>query len=163
MPRNVFIAKLNGEIIGKRTSLSRTYTHCVAARYSYEYARQNLNRSYSDGETWDYLTECSQRIVGSLRSSGTRIDGSTWEFRVEQHEVDKALIELAGRTREQFIADRRAERLANLEKNREAGFYDRWNVMTWCGRLDLAQKQVSAYCKAKHYAEVKLLEAERAR
>lgn len=117
----------NGAVHTRKSD--RIYTHTVVARWSKERALQRAKSSASitqDGKNWDYETAIA---------NGTKV---TWVNFPEQQAEHKArcIASLAGRSRDQYVADHLAKRIADVE----AADYVVFRNIGWCGRLDLAHK-----------------------
>lgn len=153
-------------LVHKRTSQSRTYSHAVFARPSYEHAVANAQHkdwAKTEGSNFAYYL----RIAGGRDAYPTKnyraMHADKWsaaEIAEEQVRVDaenakrvaNAQARVEGHTLESYLAAQQAERLANVEAARVAGKYDSFVCLGWCGRRDLAEKQAAA--NRGKYAEV---------
>ena len=142
---NKFIAKHNGEIVGRRTSKDRTYTHCVAFIPSYDVALAHVTsdaaRAY-EARDWDYMKAC--------------VDGSKPIYDMRYMDVYRLAVEQGSDAYVQGRLDRAA---AAIEAKKAEGYYSTMQVATWCGRRDLAEKEYRSRVGSKYLSEVAILEA----
>jgi hypothetical protein len=154
-----YVALIDGKQIGKRSTESRTYTHCVAAKPSYEAAKRQAVEGWdvADADSFEYYSTVARATVGDPKYPG---DAYLDKHRIEQRDIDDAKRELGGATTAaEFHQLRAAARLAKIEADKAKGRFDEWGVQTWCGRLDLAHKEAAARRNGSYFAEVRVLEA----
>jgi hypothetical protein len=136
-----FIAQLpNGEI-AKRTSLNRTPTHAVVGRHNYERAVSRIPAAETYFEDFAFHAGIVEgRWPADWASKGI---GKTPPTATD---IAEAIRDLKGcTTKEEFAAMRRSEARAEIEKMKADGFYDRFEAITWCGSLALAQKAMDRF------------------
>lgn len=147
-----------------RNSQNRVYTHCVVAKPSYEAALRAADAwAPQHGSNFAYYTEeladgCTGHVyryhAESEESYAARAAAQSAERKAHYTE------ELGGDTnRAAYIARKIAEEKAAIEKMRAEGYYDRWDVVGWCGRLDLAQKLASSKLCNSYWATTAVVEA----
>lgn len=139
----------------KRTSKSRSYTHTVVALRSYSFDLDRANSKVWDkeeGKNFDYYS----LIAFGNDPHPCRCYRTPDRWTAEQIAEEAASVEamnakritdaadrVTGHTRETYLAARRADRVARVEKAKAEGRYAQWENLGWCGRLDLAQKLAS--------------------
>jgi hypothetical protein len=62
-------------------------------------------------------------------------------------------------TKADYVAELRATFRAVVAQNYANGVYDRWEIVGWCGRPDLAHKLAASTLARGYHAEAKVLEA----
>lgn len=135
-----YVARLNGKIVGKRTTANRTYTHAIVVQRVEEYAR---NAAYNRGADWiksdrknfAYFVEKAAAGVSHHHYWG---DEAT---RAAAHAADVAKV-AAGI--DAYLEAQRQASIASFEKGLAGGRYEPF-VAAWAGRLDLAQKAVGQH------------------
>lgn len=127
MPRTTYLAILNGNVVGKRTSENRVYTHVVVGRpdYDADMKRADCDWSYQ-GSDFDYFASQGDTKHGGCNSAA------------------------------EYMAKKRADRVAEVEAKKAAGHYDKFEALTWCGRIDLAHKQLRTGWA--YYTDLQILE-----
>lgn len=119
-----------------RNSQSREYTHCVMVEYDHDVLRAAAEKAYrakgwmrTYASNWRYLHETA---------------AGTDHFPSPERMADaKAQLE-ATPDFESYAEHCVVDQLAKLEEAIAKGYYDP-GVVTWCGRHDLAVKQLSKY------------------
>jgi len=136
--------------VATRTSQNRVYTHCVAVRMDFEYAYEQAAK-YGNWEVhkrnWEYFKREADPATARHRNLG----GKTSENLAEQDRI-------AGLTLTQYRAELTGQAIEEVLKAKDEGFYEKWQVVGWNGRLDLAQKLASQH-SGPSYAEVRIIEA----
>lgn len=149
-----YVARYNGEIVGTRTTASRTYTHAVVAQWNEAESRAaayGYKATETDRKNFNFYSFIAQQEPGKICTPpGWRM---TTTFTAEEITKDKALVDGG------FDAYAERQRQRNIEwfELRLSEGYFKPFVATWCGRLDLAQKEYSrrgAYALAIVPAEV---------
>jgi hypothetical protein len=133
-----YIARLEGKIVGKRTSESRTYTHAVVVQPSESEARAacyGYTATKDDRANFDYYTNVA--TLGMKHSH--YYEGSDI--------VERAKEQVEGGF-EAYVARLKARAIERFEERVTKGEYQP-HAVTWCGRLDLAHKE-AARRKAYH-------------
>jgi len=141
-----------------RNSTSRTYSHAVIARRSYDSALASAEARRDPN--YDYY-----RAI----ADGTSRHLVAYSYRTaEQHAarlkavVATALAHLDGAdSREAYVAAKRAEAVARVEADEAAGEFDGWAVLGWAGRPDLADKLAASSRNRGCWADVTVVEAQR--
>lgn len=122
-----YVAKFEGEIVGKRTSKDRTYTHAIVVIPSREYHRK---------AAYDYVADATDKSNFNYYLS---IAEGRSKFTHSQDEVIKASIKVDGGF-DAYVERIRQGKIANFEKQTfEPG------VVAWAGRVDLAEKAARQY------------------
>lgn len=149
----------NGETF-KRVSTSRTYSHCVIGRRSYEVAMARATSAQAqrnDGSDWDYFTACANRTYNDFPSFYT--PDQVEKLRDQRQEAHKDFAE-KNPDRAAYVARKLAERIEEVEQLKAKGEFDRFFQIGWASRLDLAQKAASAAMTGGYYAETRYVEAQ---
>lgn len=156
---NKFEAVMPDGNIGKRSSKSRFYSHCVAVRRSYENALANAKREHpTDRRNFEYHR-------AYLDGSSKHLKKLSWESDERYAErVEKAIEDAKKWLRgfdnvDDWIADCIKRAIASVEQAKAEGAYDRWAISGWCGRADLAAKLFASESNKDWIAEAKILEA----
>jgi len=126
-----YVARLNGEIIGKRTSVSRTYSHAIAVQRVEEYARRqayDYKVTKTDRSNFNYYTEIAEGRSPYQHTTDEVVRASGL--------IDGGFDAYAARLRDRAIA--------SFEAGKANGHYEPF-VAAWAGRLDLAHKAVSQH------------------
>jgi len=136
-----YVARLNGTIVGKRTTKDRTYTHAIVVQWSEENARKRAyeyRATEQDRRHFDYFT---QIVEQGIEHEHVRVDKWRKEPDLKVLEGAKANIEggLDG-----FVARIKARMIEGFERSLAKGGFDPC-VAGWAGRLDLAQKAVASH------------------
>lgn len=146
MTKNVHTAILPDGRVAKRTSLNRVYPYCVAVRDSYEYALMAAKQWLKvDADNYGYY----------LRE----LDPATRRYSQSEKQLAEFADEVAGCPgANAYCAKLIAKRVAAVEKAKAEGRYERWGVLGWNGRLDLAQKLCDSARAKPFYAETVIVE-----
>ena len=143
-------------VVHTRTSASRTYSHAVIGRRSYDralasakaYRNPNYEyyRSIADGTSrhlvaysWETAEEHAARYAKARAEAVEELDGAE--------------------SAEAYIAAERAKRVASVEAKKAAGKFGEWSVLGWAGRPDLADKLAAS--SRNDWVDVTVLEAQR--
>lgn len=155
-----FIAKVDGNVVGKRTSKDRTYTHCIVGRKSVgRYYAEAAAFWKSDADNWDYYRK--QVESGPGGTTYHHGDGRAFTLTTSEKDYERAKVILAEHPApEGFQKARAAKRTEELSKRFPGGNAD-LEVYTWCGRLDLAHKQLSSFGKSGYYSDLRIVEVEK--
>jgi hypothetical protein len=120
-----------------RSSATRVYTHMVVIK---------LGQVYADRKLAERIEHTKKQGPKDYRFYLSVIDG-TWftknGWAINSADQAKYTAKLAGRTLEQYMADRLAQLQVEWNKEVAIGEYDRYGSLGWCGRHDLAQKLAS--------------------
>ena len=155
---NKHTAVLPDGTVATRNSKNRVYPYCVAVR-----------------EGYDHALALAKMLIESDRSNyayyKAKLDGTSKWLAKSQWETDEVYAERIAKE----LAEAEAEvgdcetaanyqrklierRVARVEANRAKGYYDKWGVLGWTSRLDLAQAS-AASARAKGYlAEAVIIE-----
>jgi hypothetical protein len=137
MAKKLTVTAPDGTVLTRKTD--RTYTHAILVRRSYENALARASKpSAVDGENWQFHLEMG---------AGTHELAQKKSWQTEERHA----AELAGHkaradqysTREAAIEGERQARIAAIEALKKSGHFDRWGALTWCGRPDLAAKELA--------------------
>jgi hypothetical protein len=151
MAKHKYVAKLDGKVVGKR-STDRTYTHAVVVQDSEAVARSaayDYVADESDRENFEYYTAIADLGIRHDHGARTRpyfADHSGERLATMkrcQDEDSSATINGAVESVEGgfdgYVARLRAEQIRRFEERRAEGRFEPY-VIGWCGRPDLAQK-----------------------
>lgn len=145
-------------VVHTRNSTSRTYSHAVIARRSYDSALASAEAYRCPN--YEYYRSIAD---GTSRHLAPR----SWQT-ADQHAarlkaaVATALADLNGaESAEAYVAAKRAEAVARVEADEAAGEFDEWSVLGWAGRPDLADKLAASSRNRGCWADVTVLEAQR--
>lgn len=142
-------AYLGDEMVGKRTTKSRTYTHAVVIQFDEDQARTeaydtDLSTKFMKGHRRNYAYKAE--IAGLPATGGTTHHTNNGHKFTLNHDADDVAKErdfLAKYpTPEAHCEAIRVRRIERFENAVESGEYEP-GVTGWCGRLDLAQKLAS--------------------
>lgn len=135
----------NGQIAKRRTP--RAYTHVVIGEWDADSARRRFEELVGTnaelhGSNFDWYTE----------QSGPNAKVYDWDGTLAEVNA-KALAELAGRSREQYVADMIEQDRAKMEERNEqnAGTH----LLRWSQSLNAAMKGVD-YFRKYHYRNVRV-------
>ena len=125
-----YTVTFNGQTFTRKSE--RTYTHLVLATSNLEHAISSVHeRANSNTFLRDYQYYCREA------------DETTRKY--SHSEKETALFkEIAAKALEQHRQDVIAKDLATIEAHRLAGDFEKFNVVGWCGREDLAEKSASS-------------------
>lgn len=135
-----YIAKFDGKVVGKRTTKDRTYTHAVYVLPSKEWHCRQAHdyvATATDRSNYDYYLACAEgrrqcTSVDQIASS-VKVDGGFGAY----------------------IERVKARRIKDFEQRDFAG-----EIVTWCGRLDLATKAARGFASQPWNEKVEIVEAE---
>lgn len=97
----------------------------------------------TDGENYDYSAACIKNGKHMNLMGFAHYQNDTG--RHAKHVAESIDFIRGAKSREEFMSDRQAERVASVE----ARDYSVWHNAGWCGRLDLAQKLAAKHTGAK--------------
>jgi len=136
-----YVARLNGTIVGRRTTKGRTYTHAIIVQSIEEASRKDAYEyrpTKTDRSNFDYYS----RIVAQ-GIEGEHVCVNSWRTEPDLKALADAKAKIEGGF-DAFIARKRAEQIAAFEHWKAQGGYEP-RVAAWAGRLDLAQKAVGSH------------------
>ena len=151
MSKTTYIATAPDGTIGKRTTENRIYTHAVIGRHSYEKdlaGAHDKGSQKADGQNWDYHMALA---------AGTHEHCKFQHLDDDAHRAEWAAFAAAFPTRAGYIETQHAARVARVQDRKAEGYYEVWHTLTWCGRLDLAQKQIGA--NSKYWVDLQVVPA----
>jgi hypothetical protein len=157
----IFYAKLPNGVVAKRSSQTRTYTHCVAIRESFEHALKSAEdapaRSLHE-ENYRYYLACAAGKHEHVQFAG---DDTAWKKASAERRLAEAKRVTAkwGDDVESYLDERRQQEIAAVYAARDAGWFDCWGVVGWNSRLDLAEKEASHRRSREGVEDVVILEA----
>jgi hypothetical protein len=144
---NKYTASIDGVVIGKRTSKSREYTHCIAVKWCKAYSlklAQDQCWMETDRKNYDYY----------MRELAANPEGLQWLRKEVKERV------MAATDRDDWARSEMESRVANVHRtDKETDSYTGWHVITWCGRWDLAAKEYAKWSGRADVAQCRLLEA----
>jgi hypothetical protein len=141
MPKNIHTATIDGRTF-TRTSASRVYTHCVAIRtlLTNEHKNKIQAAEREEQQAAEYLKAAER---GFVVVCGRRYPETAETFRNRADDCARRSINLRSDAR------KIAARIEAGEK-----YASEWVAATWCGRLDLAQKEAAR----RDWCETRILE-----
>lgn len=143
-----FIAALPDGSFATRSSQSKVYTFCVAVRDSYENALKVAGAHYDvDASNYKYY-------VRELNPA-TQVYAHSPSYLAD---IAKKIEGIA--SAKEFMAAEAARRVAYVEARKADGYYDRWGVLGWCSRHDLAIKLANSQGSSAHFAEAAICAVE---
>lgn len=169
-----YIARLDGKIVGKRTTKDRTYTHAVVAQRDEEHYRK-LAYDYiaSENDVTNFgrcnlIARCEGNIF-DLRSwekpadvAGQTIyhgnDNVAYYFSHTAKDIIEAKSIIAAGWLA-YVESRRQDQIKSFEREKTLGHFEP-HAITWCGRPDLAEKAKSSHWRASHCSNVWVVPAE---
>lgn len=159
MAKTTHIARDRNGFEHRRASQSRVYSHTVVARPSYRAALMlaaEIDKTDRGNFAYHHdLATKGERDLG--RGMVTRLDSFGRDPEVERA---KHIAELAGAaTAEEYATAKRDARVAKIEELKAKGYYDAFQNLGWCGRLDLAQKLAAKEGGSAYWEEVTILPA----
>lgn len=122
-----YIARLDGTIVGTRTTKDRTYTHAVVVQLSEDWARDkayNYVPNDTDRSNFEYYVKIAEGRSSFAQTTENVLKASAL--------IDGGFDAYVERIREAAIA--------RFEAEVKRGKYEP-EAVTWCSRLDLAHKQ----------------------
>lgn len=154
MKINYIATDANG-LTHTRSTKSRSYTHMVVIKRSYDAAiaaASDRHWAKTDASNFDYYLRIAEGRSSHYPSTRycpqypERYDAAAIadeEARLSASDAAKVVEAKAvveGHTVASYVAQQLAKRLARVEALKAEGYYDRWCDAGWCGRLDLAHK-----------------------
>lgn len=141
-----------------RTSKNRTYTYAILTRRSYEHALAQASQiSTTDKKNHDFHVA----MANGTDALSVKPDYRSQEDHDRQMAGYKAHAAEAP-NRDAYAVMKRDARVLAVEAMKKSGVYDRWSAITWCGRPDLASKELSRAHANPHYADAVMAEAKAA-
>lgn len=131
--------------VHQRKSENRTYTHAILVRPSYEAALKyaSTHQPYPDVPNFEYY---SKVVNGTSPYSQSESEIATAKDHVDGCADASA-----------YMVKMSARRVADVEARKAKGDFDTFQARTWCGRPDLAQKELATAARFS-YAEVLMVE-----
>lgn len=143
MAKKTYKVTVDGFTFTRRTD--RTYSHVVVSRSNKEadLARAIERAEYDAKTNWAFY----------IREAGPNPQFAN------QHSVEQLARykRIASLTQAQYLAEQVEEATARIADQEANGYYTKLNAFAWCGRLDLAQKQVDQAHKYQ-LLDVKIVE-----
>ena len=133
-----FLATMPDGQVAKRTSRTRTYEYMVAIRLSYKEALMSAKQLRdTDISNFQYCRRESDAATAKYNPSK-----ASWRVgETDEEYFAKNATEIEDcKTGADYQRKLIKKRIAEVEKAKAAGYYDKWGSAGWCGRLDLAQK-----------------------
>jgi hypothetical protein len=120
-----------------RNSKTRTYTHAVIGKRSYDMDVRGASIGWesTDHSNFKFYTV-----------------GNGQEDRSDDGVKARMLNNV-----DEYMEYKLADRLRKIEDKRREGYYDQWVCLGWCGRRDLAEKQLNQW---PGYSEKRIVEAQ---
>jgi hypothetical protein len=136
-----YIARLDGKIVGRRTTKARTYTHAIVVQRIEELARKDAyeyTATKEDRRSFDYYTAVAARTTETQvpHPAGFNYTSSASEIADAKQRIEGGF--------DAFIARKRADYIERFEAHKAKGGFEP-QVAAWAGRLDLAQKAVGQH------------------
>jgi hypothetical protein len=156
---NKHFAQLPDGTVVTRNSENRTYTHLVAYRPSREHAEQRAMTVHPYMRSnHKYYVACAAGLHEHARAAEGdpqwKIDSAA-----QSRAKGEAYVAKYGEDLETAMAMQVEEARIGVEKAAAKGYYDRWQVEGWSGRLDLAQKLLARTQGRESIAEARIIEA----
>jgi hypothetical protein len=154
MTKTNYIAKLDGKIIGTRSS-ERAYTHAVVIQHSEAWYREQAHsvayaKGHNSKSNFDYYVKIADGGVDAERAEYKYTPLSQIEERVAE------AVAIRDMGYDAWVEQRRQ---ANIARHEASNFQPA--VLCWNGRLDLAQKEAAKYQGRPGIANVWVVEAEK--
>lgn len=149
MSKTKYIARLNGETVGTRSS-DRVYTNAVVIQRSEAAARKaayEYRSTTSDSSNFEYIS-----IIAQGRSP--------YDFNKTEKATSDAKAQVEGGF-DAYVRRLRERAIASFERYLADGHFTPV-AATWCGRPNLAQKEAAKYRSAVNIENVWIVEAETA-
>jgi hypothetical protein len=122
----------------------------VIGRNDYEHDLKYAKQTERDASDWRYYASQAEAGVGNVYCHG---DGTQSRYPVSQTEYDRSKeIVDTYKTLDGFLAAKVDERVSEIERKKLDGYYEKLEVLTWCGRLDLAHKQLGQWTRYRDLA-----------
>lgn len=133
----------NGQTFTRATE--RIYTHAILVRSDYLLCRDSAIASAIEYARVNYAYYVKEANPDTREHNHSAAELARYA-------------EIAAMTLDQFHLKARADAAASIEAKRAAGEYDRFGVLEWCGRNDLAHNALGKARQRGYYAEVVLVE-----
>lgn len=143
---------------------NRVYTHAVIGRVSHAHAikvwtEPSKQRLDVDRSNWGYYNRLlgtngfpHKPVTANLHESDER-----FAARKKYHEDDARKHIGDCTTFEEYLRSVLKHQLDRIEDSRASGYYDRFGVIGYCGRLDLAQKLLAG-SQSGYYEDLAIVE-----
>lgn len=146
--------------IAKRSSENRTYTYCVAVRLSYAAALKfamSPDWEKCERRNFAYYASCA---AGDNENAVSRPGDPEWKVKsaARAREMGERYVAEYGDA-DTYVSRQLAARVAGVNVRNAAGAYEKWDVVGWNSRLDLAQKLRARELSKGRAAEAVILEA----
>jgi hypothetical protein len=159
--RTIIMSKINytatdaNGIVHKRSTKARSYTHTVVVKRSYEAdiaAACEKHWTKSDISNFAYYRAIAEdrsphypstRWCAKYPDKWTPAEIAEEDARLTLSDAvqkAKAITATEGHSVDSYVAFQKAQRIARVDARKAAGYYDQWESVGWCGRLDLALK-----------------------
>jgi hypothetical protein len=147
----------DGSITSRLTAAERAYI--VITRLSYEYHLAEASHIYEvEGAIYrDYCAEINGTSVWQNRRRGSSDEEHAARIAARKAHATKAIKGIASAHDYQMRC--RAKRIADVERRKANGLYDRWNVKAWFGSMEQARKAADAP-RPPRIAEVRIIHTE---
>lgn len=161
MSRTKFIALLDGQVIGARTTASRDYTHFIVGTPNIEAARRHAydyKGTKTDASNYRFHLAFLDGTSEFLR----QVDWRTAEEQAEHNAryIESSRKELAGiENLEQYVASVRQRYIASFEERVAAGHFNP-GVLQWSMSEANARKAAGGW--SQRYLDVRVLPATKA-
>ena len=144
----------DGSTTSRLTAAERAYI--VITRLSYEYHLAEASYVYDmDGAIYrDYCAEINGTSVYQNRRPGWTDEAHAAMVAARKAHATKAIKGIASAHEYQMRC--RAKRIADVERRKTNGLYDRWNVKAWFGSMEQARKAADAP-RSPRIAEVQII------
>jgi len=174
MPKISYTATDANGLVHTRSTKTRSYTHMVVVKRSYEGDLAAAGASHwtkSDASNFDYYLRIAEgrsphypsvRWCAKYADRYTPAEIADEDARLtisDAAKVVEAKAQIDGHTVDSYVAAQKAKRIARIERLKAEGHYERWYDAGWCGRLDLALKLAGSQ---KNVAATAILEAKEA-
>lgn len=175
MTAKKYVAKLDGKIVGTRTTKNRTYSHAIIAQRDEAKARDaayNYKPTKTDRSNFDYhvsIVACEGKVItptpamSDLRKAndaGQVINAWATGKRYVSGYSAEDIAESKAKIKDGFdgyLVYLRNKAIETFEANLADGYFKPGNA-AWAGRLDLAQKEAAN--RAKWFKNVWIVPAE---
>jgi hypothetical protein len=159
MAKTNYIAKLDGAVIGTRSSASaRTYTHAVIIQHDEAWYRE---RAHSTKYAAEHNTKENFKYYSEMAARGVAGEQAEWKY-MSLEEVTERVANaerIVAMGYDVWVEERRLENIASHEASMARGGF-KPAVVCWNGRPDLAQKEAAKYQQNASVANVWVVAAE---
>lgn len=152
MPKTTFTATCPDGSTVTRSSATKTYSHAIIARLSYDNALRQARETTNDRTHWDYATKCASV------QPGEKYPSPKFSFTVgqDQHDEGQSLLRVYGADGVgAYCAARVAERIDRVEDRKARGEFEKWVALAWASRADLADKAAGTHARIAAYVDVR--------